>query len=83
MTRIYLLGLLILCSCSYLPTKVVEVKVPVSVPCKVPTIEKINSPLSTISEDTSTYEKVKLVLIELELRRYREEQLEAVVNSCQ
>ena len=61
------------------PTKVVEVKVPVSVPCVV---EKVEEPVYPTAQGSTLFERVKVLLAEIELRKGYEAKLKATVAGC-
>ena len=60
--------------------KVVEVKVPVSVPCQTPHVEEPTYPVP--SADAGIYERVKVALAEIELRKGYEARLRAAKSAC-
>lgn len=60
-------------------TKVVEVKVPVSVPCVV---EKVEEPVYPTAQGSTLFERVKVLLAEIELRKGYEAKLKATVAGC-
>ena len=61
-------------------TKVVEVKVPVTVPCITETVTEPVYP--TVEGDAGIYERVKVLLAERELRKGYEARLKAQVAGC-
>lgn len=61
-------------------TKMVEVKVPVPVPCVVERVEEPVFP--AVAEDAGLFERVKALLAELELRKGYEAKLKATVAGC-
>lgn len=78
------LGLLVLMGCDgFRRDHVVEVKVPVPVPCKVAPIEKPAFPLQEAQTSEGFGVKLKKALAEIELRKAYETKLESAVESCQ
>ena len=69
---------LALAGCS--TTKTVEVKVPVTVPC---VLEEVEEPVyPTADQEAGLFERVKVLLAELELRKGYEERLRATISGC-
>jgi hypothetical protein len=62
--------------------KPVDVTVPVTVPCKAPAIDKPKSPFEALDSNASIFEKVKMLLVDRELRKGYETQLEAAAGAC-
>lgn len=60
-------------------TKVVEVKVPVPVPCVV---EKVEEPVYPTAQGSTLFERVKVLLAEIELRKGYEAKLKATMAGC-
>jgi hypothetical protein len=61
----------------------IEVKVPVSVPCKIAKVDKPVMPFDGLKKEDSLFDKGKAALAELELRIAYEKQLEAAIKECQ
>lgn len=60
-------------------TKVVEVKVPVPVPCVT---EKVEEPVYPVATGSTLFERVKVLLAEIEMRKAYELKLKAAVAGC-
>ncbi|MDE2099142.1 MAG: hypothetical protein KGL39_17945 [Patescibacteria group bacterium] len=84
MNKCILLALLSLCACgTQIPVyKPVNVEVPVSVPCKIPAVQKPIFALAGVKTSDSIYDKTKAVLIEIEQHKAYEAQLEAAEKAC-
>ena len=82
---IAIICLLVLSGCAKQPiiTTPVEVKIPVSVPCKTPIIPAPAWPTSELRAGDSIFRQVQLILAELQIRKGYEAQLEAAIKSCQ
>ena len=66
------------------PQKVVDHEVLVSIPCKIPAIDKPVFPFTdTASRKDNVFVKTKKALAEIELRKGYESTLEAGIKSCQ
>lgn len=75
---------LFLAGCATHPVvQTVEVKVPVPVPCKVPTVTKPAWDIDAVPLGSSIYRQVKALLTTNEQHLGYESKLEAVVKSCQ
>lgn len=61
----------------------IEVRVPVSVPCKAPLVPLPSWPLDTLAADAGIYDQVKTLIAEIEARVAYEIKLEAAVRACQ
>ena len=84
MKRVILPLLAVLAACAPPPPvfKPVTVEVPVATPCRAPDIAAPASPLATTKADASLFDKVKAALIEIDLRRAYETQLQAALDAC-
>lgn len=69
---------LALAACST-TTKTVEVKVPVPVPCVV---ENVEEPVYPVATGQTLFERVKVLLAEIEMRKAYELKLKAAVAGC-
>ncbi len=80
-----MLSLLLLSSCASPQTvfEPVDVKVPVSLPCKAPAIENAPSQLQSLSPQTSLFEKTKAALIDLDQQKIYTIKLQAALTACQ
>lgn len=77
---------LLLAGCAAAPQIVerpVEVKVPVSVPCRAPVIAEPDWPLAKVPSTASDFEFFRAALAELALRAGYEVRLKAAVAVCQ
>ena len=81
--RLTALCALLLAGCASAPPKTVEVRVPVSVPCKAPTVQAPDWALNHVAPGAGLFVQVQDLITELEQRRAYEAELEAAVKSCQ
>lgn len=65
------------------PPKVVEVKVPVSVPCKAPNIERPIFAVDTLPLGSDIFEQMKALRAERYQRQGYEAELEVALAACQ
>jgi hypothetical protein len=61
----------------------IEVKVPVSVPCRAPNVPKPVWPMDSLPAGASIYDQAKSLIAEIEARIAYEIQLESAVKACQ
>ncbi|MBK9497322.1 MAG: hypothetical protein IPO08_22940 [Xanthomonadales bacterium] len=73
---------LLLCSCGFAPARVVEVRIPVPVPCEAPDVEKPVFEVDRLSLGAGIVEQMKALRIERKQRQGYEAELEAVVKGC-
>ena len=78
MKKLVVLSAIFLGACA--GQKTITVKVPVPVPCTTPHVEEPVYPKA--SADAGIFERVKVILAELELRKGYEAKLRAVAASC-
>lgn len=78
MKKLVVLSAIFLGACA--GQKTITVKVPIAVPCKTPQIEEPVYPKA--SADAGIFERVKVILAELELRKGYEAKLMAAAASC-
>ena len=64
-------------------TEIVEVKVPVSVPCKITPPKRPLMPVDALKKEDDLHTKVKVALAELEIREAYEKTLESSIKECQ
>jgi hypothetical protein len=84
MKAIFLLPVLLLVGCQYMPPKIVNHNVMVPVPCKVTLPVKPEMPLTDNGDvKDDIFVKTKKALAEIDRRKGYEAQLEAVVKSCE
>lgn len=62
--------------------KPVTVDVPIAVPCKTPPAQKPVSPLSQTVPDAPLFDKVRAALVEIDLRKAYEAEIEAALAAC-
>jgi len=65
------------------PVVPVEVQVPVSVPCRVPDIQRPAFAVDSLSHDADVWDMIAALRAERLQRRGYEAQLEAALKSCQ
>ena len=85
MKYVSLATLLLLAACStpeplFKPT---VVDMPVATPCQTPLVQKPPSPLQKLAPQASLFDKIKAALIELDIRKGYEAELEAALTACQ
>lgn len=73
-----------LAACGHTEPRVVfkEVKVPVSVPCRVTLPDEPSYAADQVSLDASLYELVRALLVEREQRKARDVEVTAAAKSC-
>jgi len=71
------------CAAPQVIEKPVEVRVPVSVPCKAPQIPDPDWPLAKVPDTASDFEWFRAALAELALRAGYEVRLKAAIAACQ
>ncbi len=64
-------------------TRTIEVKVPVSVPCKAPAVERPQFAFDRVSKNDDVYVKGRALLVERKQRQSYEQSLEAALAACQ
>ena len=81
--RRLLLPLLLMTSCTTEPVyHPVAVDIPIAAPCPTPSVTHPAWPLQSIPPQAPLFDKVQAALIELNLRKAYETQIEAGLNAC-
>lgn len=73
----------LMAGCASAPPRTVEVRVPVSVPCKAPAVEAPDWSLNHVAPGAGLFAQVQAMIAELEQRRAYEAELEAAARACQ
>lgn len=77
-----ILCLLSLSSCSMF-VRHHETVVPLVIPCKIPSISEPSALAIVNPEQKTIFEKIQILLVELETRKIYEQQLTSAIKTCQ
>jgi hypothetical protein len=79
------IALTLLAACNTPPPvlRPVAVDMPVAVPCKAPAIQRPDEPLLHVAPQASLFDKVKAALVEIDIRKAYETQMEAAMAACE
>lgn len=82
MKLFYVIPFVFLVGCSSVPSKPIEVQVPVSIPCKITPPNKPDFSTNNLGIGMDIYTQVKTLLAERKQRQGYELELEAAIESC-